>query len=625
MTMAFKPLAMALVCAGLLGISGCGGGGGASTNATSSMLSGTIAGGAAVVGTVLVTDSLGATKGSTIEANGHYTVDVAGMTGPFMLKASGTVGSTSVTYYSAATSADVNGTVNVTPFTNLMVSNIAAQLAENYFATNQSANFATLFTPEKLAAAQTALLAKLQPVLAALGVSDSINLLRGTFAADHSGMDAVLDMVKVETNTTTNIVTLKNALTNIAIATDDTATSTDNATAADSSKLSGITTAAVTDLQAIVTKLNAFAALFATGLPQSGTAIADSGVFDTTSAFMMGGKTFAQFQTEVSTDATVVGMKFSNVAIALDPGATSTTGTATLTAALSFNDVASNTNIHLKMVKTGGVWKSIGNGRIAETSSTAQATWSHWRNGANSGDNTAISGISFHINPTAYNANNVNDKVATALITGPGLGSGVTLESAGPTEWMRLPSYPSNFNTNTVPECGRTIQGVNGGNAFTTQCVTIADAVDNSEYTVTLKKSDGTVINTGGYKQILAKQPLLSTTLVASPATYFPNITSITIDGVNGLTPSALVNGKAVVVAWTMPSGQSPAWLSAWATDVSNLSYFKVNKQLLAAATSGLFSVSTTGAGATTPTEANVWLESKDTFGRRYGTGLYVN
>src|SRR5665647_3536297 len=72
----------------------------------STILSRTVAGGAAVVGTVLVTDSKGASKGATIEANGHYSIDVSGMTGPFVLKAAGTVGNTTVTYYSAATTAD---------------------------------------------------------------------------------------------------------------------------------------------------------------------------------------------------------------------------------------------------------------------------------------------------------------------------------------------------------------------------------------------------------------------------------------------------------------------------------------------------------------------------------------
>jgi hypothetical protein len=148
----FKKIALSTAIVGMF-LTGCGGGGGGGANpvaATTATLSGTVAGGAAVIGTVVVTDSLGATKGGSIEANGHYSVDVTGMTGPFMLKAAGTVGNTSVTYYSAATSSDVNGTVNVTPFTNLIVSNIAAQLAENYFASDQHANFATLFTPAKM-------------------------------------------------------------------------------------------------------------------------------------------------------------------------------------------------------------------------------------------------------------------------------------------------------------------------------------------------------------------------------------------------------------------------------------------------------------------------------------------
>jgi hypothetical protein len=197
----FRQLALTSAIASTL-LAGCGGGGGSSSTPSapvaSTVLSGTAAGGAAVVGTVLVTDSKGASKGATIEANGHYSIDVSGMTGPFVLKAAGTVGNTSVTYFSAATTADLGGTVNVTPFTDLMVSNIAAQMAETYFADPANiAKIGTLITPTSLAAAQTAMHAKLLPVLQAMGISDSIDLLRSTFSADHSGMDAVLDLVKV--------------------------------------------------------------------------------------------------------------------------------------------------------------------------------------------------------------------------------------------------------------------------------------------------------------------------------------------------------------------------------------------------------------------------------------------
>jgi hypothetical protein len=615
----FKKIALSTAIVGMF-LTGCGGGGGGGANpvaATTATLSGTVAGGAAVIGTVVVTDSLGATKGGTIEANGHYSVDVTGMTGPFMLKAAGTVGNTSVTYYSAATSSDVNGTVNVTPFTNLIVSNIAAQLAENYFASDQHANFATLFTPAKLADAQTALLNKLQPVLAALGVSSSIDLLRATFAADHSGMDAVLDMVKVQTDTATNLVTLQNAITGGTIATDDTTTAVDNSTAA-SGSLAGITPAAVTDLQAITAGLDKFSALFATALPTS-SVITNSGLFDTSSAFIEGGKTFAEFASQISTDPTNVGLKFSNVAISLDASGTA----GTLTALVKGSNWSNM--MQQRMVKSAGVWKIQGNGRLVELNAKATAELAHWKNfnqslvETYSGSDPIHTGVYFHIDPKSYNATHTDAStaIATALVTGPGLDSaGVVFENGGPNTWMRLPNYV--WNTNTVAECGHEING-NHYIPIASQCITVASAVDNSEYTVVLKNAAGTSLNGAGYKVILPKQPRLSASLTAAD---FPDLTSASIDGNTNVTPRLMVQGKSLAVAWKMPATLTPNWASVWSTDTTGASYSRVEKQLPATATSTIFALGTP-ASAPAPDEANLWIEGTDVFGRNYGVGYY--
>jgi hypothetical protein len=79
----FKRLALACTIAAIF-LAGCGGGGddASAPAATSTILSGTVAGGAAVIGTVLVTDKNGVSKGGTIEANGHYSIDVNGIRGP---------------------------------------------------------------------------------------------------------------------------------------------------------------------------------------------------------------------------------------------------------------------------------------------------------------------------------------------------------------------------------------------------------------------------------------------------------------------------------------------------------------------------------------------------------------
>ncbi|CAG4884198.1 Cytochrome c family protein [Georgfuchsia toluolica] len=622
----FKKLALAGAIAGIL-LAGCGsGGGGAATPAASTTLSGTVAGGAAVIGTVLITDSKGATKGATIEANGHYSIDVSGMTGPFVLKAAGTVGNTSVTYYSAATTADVGGTVNVTPFTDLMVSNIAAQMAETYFSDPANiAKIGDLITADKLAAAQSALHAKLEPVLTTMGISDSIDLLRTSFAADHSGMDAVLDLVKVETDTATNIVTLKNALTQAVIATDNAATSTDDATPVDSTKLSGMNAEGVTDLQAVIAKLDGFAALFATSLP-SMTTLQNSGVFDTSSNFMMDGQTFAQFASELSTDPDAIGLKFSNVAITLDPGSI----TGTLTADITSNNPATFTEkIQLKMAKVNGLWLVQGDGRIADVSITAQAQRDEWTSmntmgGGTTQGSSMTNGLWMNIDPHSYNTNNPGALAVKAVVTGPGLpAGGVTMVQDIQNTWfdVELPNY----NNNVIPECGSTVNGTQGPFVANTQCVIIAQALDNSVYTAILKDSNGNSLNGSGYTLTLPKQPYITSTLSAAA---FPSITAITIDGVD-ITPSMMQNavaagGKSANVTWTMPTGLMSEHLDLWANTTTGASYIHVEKDLLSTATSalmGLGTALTTG----TVTNAGIWLSGVDAYGRRLAVSKSVS
>lgn len=142
-----------------------------------------------------------------VEANGHYSVDVTGLTAPYAFLAAQWGGKV-VSLYSAATSADVGGTINITPFTDLMIRNIAATAFDTYLAT--PANMANL-TADQLDAQRMALTAKLAPALTTMGLSGSIDLLRATFNADSTGLDRFMDVVKVDT-TTPNAVTITNIL-----------------------------------------------------------------------------------------------------------------------------------------------------------------------------------------------------------------------------------------------------------------------------------------------------------------------------------------------------------------------------------------------------------------------------
>ena len=581
--------ALALSCAAAAVFVGCGGGDdSAATTATpSATLSGTAAGGAAIIGNVLVKDSLGATQGGTIDSTGHYDVNVSGMTAPFLLKAYGRVGDTAVTYCSAATSADVGGTINITPFTNLILSNLVGQIAENYFATSNPT--AAAISTTAIAAQETALQAKLQLVLSQLGIDTAIDLLRSSFSADHSGIDAVMDLVKVDIDSTTGVASIKNAITNAVISTDNVTTSTDDSTPI-TGDISNLTTTAVTDLQAITTQMNAFAALFATTTP-SVTAITNSGLFDTTN-FMDMGMGFDQFVTELSTDQELIGFSFSNIDISLE---SATTGI--LTAVMNFKGTTFTEQISLKVIKINGVWKVQGDQTIADMEIGAQAI-----NNVTYSSSSISNGLKVWINPFAYNASHASAVIDSALITGPGLGNGITMVQ-GPGEGLTV-SGSTSTDTSHIPECSTTQSA---------PCVTLAQVSDNSIYRVQLYT--GTTL-LADYNRTLPKAPVATSTLSAAS---FPTITSFLVNGTawTSTTFPQIVAGDTVGFTWTLPASLISDYISASAWGTSG-EYYRLQKDLLAAETKATFSLGSTDITGTSVTNGGIWLSARDVFHRQF-------
>ena len=587
-----------LVACGGGGSGAVSGGGGSGVAAAASMLSGTVAGGAAVIGSVVVTDSKGVTRSAAIDPlTGHYAVDVSGMTGPFLLKAVGTLGRFSVFYYSAATSADVGGTVNITPFTNLVVSNVVGQMAQTLFDDPaQVANIGSLITGAKLEQAEREMRAQLQPVLDSLGLGSGVDLLRTAFTANHTGVDALLDLVKVEVDLSTNVATLINTITRNAMASNNVA---DRQPKAPVVAFAEITPGAAADLGAIVAVLDDFAALFATALPTPA-ALQNSGVFDTSSAFRMGGQTFSQFAVSASSQAAALGLKFGNVSVALQPS-----GVAGGVSARVFSNTATFADrVPLRLAKVNGRWLVQGDGMIANLALVAQAqrdSYTLLNSAPANGSSGTISsnGIWIHIDPSAYNANNAGNPIASATLTGPGLGAdGVTL--------VKNPAYAAltvqgaASGAKLIPECSA--QRVQ-------QCVNVSQALDNSAYTVVLKDAGGNSIPGAAYGLVLTKQPFAGSAVL-------PVITSVTIDGV-ALTPAAVQANKTVVVNWTLPGGFQARNLNVWATTSTGALLFDIERGLAAADVTASVGLGTPALANGVAANAGVWFSAVDAFGRR--------
>ena len=366
-------------------------------------ISGTAAGGAPIIGTVTVKDSSKPTakeKTVTIAANGKYSVDVSGMAGPFMFRADGKIGNMDCHLYSAATSSDVNNTINITPFTDLIVANAAGQIAKSYYDQGQFANL----TAQQLTEQAEALRARLEPVLTALGVSGSIDLLRTAFSADRTGIDAVMDVVKVAVDPVAQVATLKNIMNNQEIQDDLTRKTDTDALEIDDAEL--------TDYQQIKAQFKKFYALFKSGYPSD--THPDLLALFAVDTFVENGEGLASFLPEILC-SNFVGTTFSDLSII----SMNEAHDKAFVTWISSNDPLNPAGWYL--VKKNGTWLFNGDQCIAQY---------YVRTCAYYHVNKSVkfsSGVEF-----GFEANSNTDK---AVITGPGIATQITLNKIIESDW----------------------------------------------------------------------------------------------------------------------------------------------------------------------------------------------
>ncbi|MHB8763169.1 MAG: hypothetical protein ACYDA8_02320 [Deferrisomatales bacterium] len=505
-----------------LGLAGCGGGGGGDpptatpTPTPSTKLGGVAAAGAPIVGTVTVKDSSSPakTKTETIAADGTYTVDVSGLTPPFALRANGAVGGRIYQLYSGATAADVGGTVNITPLTDLIIANMAGQIAERYF---DAGNFAGM-TPAALDEAQSVLRARLQPILAAVGLADTIDLLRASFSTDRTGLDAALDVLRVTVDPVTSQASIENIITRQKI-TDDLLSKTDSG----AFTAGGDITQGVTELQKIVKGFDDFAALFATSLPAPNNAQLLA-LFDS-AKFVDGGATLDQFLGEITSQTTLVGLRFNVTVKQLDPAA----GTAMVEFVPIVAGRAMHADYNFFMMERGaaGTWRILGNQRIAWVGVSSIARY--FPDSPN--PNRIFSGLHLEVRDDGGRG------IDYAVVSGPGLPvGGLTLVNQIQDNSFQI--FPSDPN---FP---------GGGSTRPMGDTEISQVLDNSEYTFELWEDNGTPDNLADdqllatYANPLGKGPFLLADLsVAS----FPAVT---------VTPElSTYTGGSITVTWTLPAG----------------------------------------------------------------------
>jgi len=572
-------------------LGGCGGGNSAppatGTETTSSMISGTAAAGAPIIGTVTIKDSSSPamTKTVTISADGKYTIDVTGMTPPFMMRADGTVGGRSYSLYSAATTADVDGNINITPLTDLIVANIAGQIASTFFA---SGNFSTL-TPDALAAEAAALQARLQPILTAVGVDGSIDLLRASFDADHTGLDAALDVLRVEVNSATAIATITNIIDNQQI--------TDNlASRSDSSVLPAINVASsFTDVQKIQAAFDTFSQLFATSLPAHDNAALNALFADD---FLYDGQNRASFLSEITSSSQMVGLRFGDITLMgpLAPADAPVAGTVSFVIAQqghSFSEV-------FRVKKVGGSWVMEGNQRIAQADAI---TFARLQNGSQ-----IDTGLTFEIKDQGGRG------IDYAIVTGPGLPAAGALY----VNYTSNSSFGAGTSTGTYSGESTPRLRMDGHNQYPLDDAAISSISDNATYTIKLYDDGNTTGTTtddvlmATYTQTLTKRPYLFSELSVS------SFAAITAPTASALTAFGNAGGN-IAVTWTLPSGASAIDLHYFRGGSSGSDDTDVD--LAATATSSTLTMTAWDSGAYGTLMANgLNLYIQDAFGRELTT-----
>ena len=191
-------LTAVLASALALALAACGGGGDDSASSSNppvgptAQLTGVAATGAAISGaTVTAINAAGAKATAVTGADGRYTLTI-GESAPYALTVTDSSGKA---WYSYAPTA---GTAHITPLTTLALldANGNKPLANlvDAWPTNKLADSTVLQSAQRVNA-------NLRPQLAAAGVdASSVNVFASSFSADHTGLDAVLDALRVNIN-----------------------------------------------------------------------------------------------------------------------------------------------------------------------------------------------------------------------------------------------------------------------------------------------------------------------------------------------------------------------------------------------------------------------------------------
>lgn len=637
-----RTILMAFSLSGALVLAGCGGGGGGTAASTppapTALISGVAATGAPITpamnGVVTIQDSASPANSTSTptDANGSYAFTAAqlsGWTAPYMLEIKYAVGGVNYTLHSAATASDLtsgSATINITPLTDLVIANLAGDVAENVF---KNKAYSTILTPAALSAGAAALRAQLAPVLSTMGVSATVDLLHDSFKADGTNLDAVLDALKVTQDPTTRTATITNRLDGSSITDDMTKTNTEVMSTPSS-------TVPVTDLQAITAYFNSFSAEMAKA--PSATDPALLAFFDQT-GFKQDGKNLGAFLQEITSNPTVTGgaLTLSDVTLGTTPSwaAAAVPSTAQASYQASFEvtmNKAKNSREKFIVYKDStGKWVALGNQMLAQARMEVLET--NGFNSSGTGTRVTCSGLWPQVNDRGGLG------ISFAVVNGPGLPStGLLLFSDANSgtasgDLTIAAGAPSTYAGTATAAMGT--QACGFSSLYPLQDADIANAMSGSTmggsamsasawtYTIDLYKdgtpgtpslANGTKIAT--YTTTLAAPPLTSTQLSAAMFVSGETATPAPLSLANSNTSAV----GSSTISWTAPtaSGLDASNVGIWVNNNTPGGNAWTDKDIAGDATSVTLAVPQV-AGAT---NAGVTIDYIDDAFRHYWTAF---
>lgn len=589
-------------------LAACGGGEssgpGTSAPIAAVTISGTAAAGAPIIGQVTVKDANGVMRTTDIRSDGSYSISVSGLTAPFVFRAQGQVGGREVILVSAATSADVNGTINITPFTDLIVANMAGQLASSYF---DSPDFAAL-TPDELNAAKTQLTQRLLPVLTSVGMEAGFDLLRSAFSADHTGIDAVLDVVRVTVDADTNTALIEDLVNGNSIV--DDLTSETDVTVIDAPvvPISGV----ATDLDLIESRFATFNNLFATALPSPDNATL-LGLFAADGSFLHNGQDAESFLYDITSDPEMLGSALISPAIVdyIDAD-TMKVGFVFREADGDMEPALDGDNVFV-MKKIEGIWRVAGNQRPIDID--ADAVNVRWLPNSN-----ALFGMEWQFDGAPRYERNVEFWVGYApadvvyvRVAGPGLYLGgeavnsILLHRSAETEAGFVPL---------------TSEGLDSGGGWIRACDEVDEfwtppcfgtIPDNAEYTITSLDVDQVPIESKpAFTIILPRPPVSNAEAAAYASQRFADFSSILPAGYG-----SLEDGSNLRVTLTLPTASGYTMDEVSYVDYSGDGIRRVDSSTLASDGRSV-DLSWSGVAPVAAPDIRIWI--RDPYERYYVT-----